>query len=67
MRIDDSLVVISIVTVLGLAYINYRVIKIVGNKDIQLVLMLIFLKLSLICNVVFYSFQSSISGGTLCY
>lgn len=66
-RIDDSLVVISAITVIALAYINYRVIKIVGTNDIQLVLMLIFLKLSLISNCIFYSFQSSISGGKLCY
>lgn len=65
-RIDDSLVVISALTVVALAYINYRVIKIVGANDIQLVLMLVFLKLSLISNCVFYSFQSSISGGKLC-
>jgi len=55
-RIDDSLVIISALTVVVLAYINYKVIKIVGANDIQLVLMLFFLKLSLIANCVFYSF-----------
>ena len=65
-RIDDSLVVISAITVVALAYINYRVIKIVGANDIQLVVMLFCLKLSLICSCVFYSFQSGISGAKLC-
>ena len=65
-RIDDSLVVISAITVVALAYVNFRVIKIVGLNDIQLVLMLVCLKLSLICSCVFYSFQSGISGAKLC-
>ena len=52
-RIDDSIVVISAITVVALAYVNYRVIKIVGANDIQLVLMLICLKLSLISVCVF--------------
>jgi hypothetical protein len=52
--------------VVGLGYINYRVIKIVGTRDIQLVLMLVFLKLSLISNAVFYHFNSSIARGYIC-
>lgn len=65
-RIDLSLSWICILTVLVLGYINYRVIKIVGTKDIQLVLMLVFLKLSLISNAVFYHFNSSIAKGYIC-
>lgn len=49
-----------------LTYVNYRVIRIVGTKDIQLVLMLLFLKLSLLSNAVFYGFSSSINKGFIC-
>lgn len=47
---------ICVVTIFVLIYINYRVIKIVGTKDFALVLMLFFLKLSLLCYAIFFGF-----------
>lgn len=47
---------ITLATFCGLAYINYRVIKIVGAKDMPLVLMLVASKLSLLSFAVFYGF-----------
>jgi len=48
LRIDQSLTGVCLITIIALTYVNYRVIKIVGMKDIWLVIMLLFLKLSLL-------------------
>jgi hypothetical protein len=66
LRIDQNLTGICLITIAALTYVNYRVIKIVGSKDIQLVLMLIFLKLSLLSSAIFYGFSSSIMQGFIC-
>jgi len=57
---------ICLITVVALTYVNYRVIRIVGTKDIQLVLMLLFLKLSLLAQAIFYGFSSSLNKGFVC-
>lgn len=46
-----------------LAYINYRVVKIVGRKDMPLVLMLIVLKLAVLSFAIFYGFEASVVQG----
>ena len=52
----DVLITLSVATFFLLAYINYRVIRIVGAKDMVLVLMLVALKVALFSFTVFYGF-----------
>ena len=66
LRIDQSLTGVCLITIVALTYVNYRVIRIVGTKDIQLVLMLLFLKLSLLASAIFYGFSSSINKDFIC-
>lgn len=51
-----ALLSICVTTIFILAWINYKVIRIVGLKDLVLVLMLLFLKLSLLSYAIFYGF-----------
>lgn len=58
---------ICIVTIVVLGYVNYRVIKIVKLKDPVIVLMLLFLKLSLLSFAIFYGFEASVVQHFVCY
>jgi len=59
---------LCVVTILGILYINYRVIKIVRGKDPVLVLMLTCLKLSLLWYAIFYGFNARLETKKLiCY
>jgi len=58
--------ILCCITIVVLAYINYRVIKIVKTKDKVLVAMLTCLKLSLFWDAVFFGFQMSEIQGYVC-
>ena len=49
---------LCVVTILGLTYVNYKVIKIVKGKDIVLIMMLTSLKISLVTYAIFYGFNA---------
>ena len=51
-----SLLTVCIATIILLIYVNFKVINIVGFKDLVLVLMMIFLKLSLLSYAIFFGF-----------
>ena len=51
---------VCLATFCMLAYINYRVVKIVGSKDMPLVMMLIALKLAVLSFAIFYGFEASV-------
>ena len=67
LRTDQILMGICCVSIGVLAYINYRVIKIVGKNDKVLVLMIFFLKMALLAQAVFFGFQASVQQGFTCY
>ena len=67
LRTDQTLMGLCCVSIGLLAYINYRVIKIVGANDKVLVLMLFFLKLALLGQAVFFGFQASVQQKYTCY
>jgi len=56
-----------VITILGISYINYRVIKIVQCKDPAIVLMLICVKLSLLWYTAFYIYNASLETHKICY
>ncbi len=62
-----SLLSICVLTIMVLAVINYKVIRIVGIKDLVLVLMLLFLKLSLLAYAIFFGFQASLIHSYVCF
>ena len=63
----NSLLSLCIVTTVVLVWINYKVIKIEGTKNVVLILMLVALKLSLIAFAIFFGFQASIVQYYVCF
>ena len=67
LHVNQFLISLCIVTIIALIYINFRVIQIVGASDLSLVLMLIFLKLSLLAYAIFFSFNASLNQYFVCF